>query len=185
MLIFVALLAGTIVPVVLIYNRLINARNRAATAWSDIDVQLQRRHDLVPQLVEAVKAYSSFEKATLEAVATLREEALQTSAIRDRGHVEEKLGLNLARIVALAEAYPDLKANQNFLKLQQQLVETENYLQFARRYYNASVRDHNILIESFPSNLIANGFRFGVKDYFQKRSDDVGNVPLINIGSVK
>jgi len=170
---------------VAIYNRLIGGRNRVKTAWSDIDVQLQRRHDLVPRLVAAVKQYAQYEKATLEAVTVLRTEAMQTAEVRAKGKLEEKLSAGLERIIALAENYPDLKANENFLNLQNELVETENYLQFARRYYNGSVRDYNTLTETVPSNLVAGWFNFRPKEFFQKTSDEAANVPLVDLGSVE
>ena len=168
-----------------LYNRLIRGRNRVSTAWSDIDVQLQRRHDLVPRLVAAVKQYAQYEKATLEAVTVLRTEAMQTAEVRAKGKLEEKLSAGLDRIIALAENYPDLKANENFLNLQNELVETENYLQFARRYYNGSVRDYNTLTETVPSNFIAGWFNFRTKEFFQKTSDEAANVPLVDLGEVE
>ena len=168
-----------------LYNRLIRARNRVDTAWSDIDVQLQRRHDLIPRLVTAVDQYAKYERATLEAVTELRAEAMQIADVRARGKMEEKLSAGIQRIVALAENYPDLKANENFLSLQNELVETENYLQFARRYYNASVRDYNTMTETVPSNLIAGWFNFVPREFFQKTSDDAANVPLVELGSVE
>jgi len=170
---------------VVIYNRLIRSRNRVDTAWSDIDVQLQRRHDLIPRLVKAVEQYARYEKATLEAVTELRAEAMQQADVRARGRAEEKLGAGLERLIALAENYPDLKANENFLNLQNELVETENYLQFARRYYNGSVRDYNTLIESVPSNMVAGLFRFTQRDFFQRSSDEAANVPLARFGTVE
>ena len=170
---------------VVIYNRLIRSRNRVSTAWSDIDVQLQRRHDLVPQLVKAVDQYAKYERATLEAVTQLRAEAMQEIDVRARGKVEERLGAGLERLLALAESYPDLKANENFLNLQNQLVETENYLQFARRYYNGSVRDYNTMIESVPSNIVASLFRISQRDFFQRSSDEAANVPLAKFGTVE
>ena len=182
--IVVGLIVLAIVGVV-IYNRLIRSRNRVSTAWSDIDVQLQRRHDLVPQLVKAVDQYAKYERATLEAVTELRTEAMQQVDVRARGKVEEQLGAGIERLIALAESYPDLKANENFLNLQNQLVETENYLQFARRYYNGSVRDYNTLIESVPSNIVASLFRFTQRDFFQRSSDEAANVPLAKFGTVE
>ena len=170
---------------IVIYNSLIRSRNRVNTAWSDIDVQLQRRHDLVPQLVKAVDQYAKYERATLEAVTELRAEAMQQVDVRARGKVEEQLGAGIERLIALAESYPDLKANENFLNLQNQLVETENYLQFARRYYNGSVRDYNTLIESVPSNIVASLFRFTQRDFFQRSSDEAANVPLAKFGTVE
>lgn len=168
-----------------IYNRLIRARNRVDTAWSDIDVQLQRRHDLIPRLVAAVDQYGKYEKATLEAVTELRAEAMRTTAVRARGKAEEKLTAGVGKIIALAESYPDLKANENFLELQRDLVETENYLQFARRFYNGSVRDYNTMTETVPQNIVASLFTFDEREYFQKSSDDVANVPLVKLGSVE
>jgi LemA protein len=170
---------------VVLYNRLIRSRNRVATAWSDIDVQLQRRHDLIPRIVKAVDQYAKYERATLEAVTELRAEAMQQADVRARGKAEEKLSAGIERLIALAENYPDLKANENFLNLQNELVETENYLQFARRYYNGSVRDYNTVTESVPSNVVAGLFNFGQRDFFQKSSDEAANVPLVEFGSVE
>ena len=135
MLTFVIVVLAVLAAVgVILYNRLVRSRNRVDTAWSDIDVQLQRRHDLVPRLVTAVDQYAKYERATLEAVTELRAEAMRVADVRAKGKVEEKLSAGIERIIALAENYPDLKANENFLNLQKELVETENYLQFARRY---------------------------------------------------
>lgn len=171
--------------VVILYNRLIRSRNRVSTAWSDIDVQLQRRHDLIPQLVKAVDAYASYERATLEAVTELRADAMRVVDIDARGKAEEELSAGVSKLLALAESYPDLKANVNFIKLQSELVETENYLQFARRYYNGSVRDYNTMTETVPSNIVAGTFGFGQREFFQKTSDEAANVPLVKLGSVE
>ena len=183
--ILIAVTALILVAGVVIYNRLVRSRNRVDTAWSDIDVQLQRRHDLIPRLVKAVDQYASYEKATLEAVTELRAEAMQQAEIRARGKAEEKLSAGIGRLLALAENYPDLKANENFLNLQNELVETENYLQFARRYYNGSVRDYNTMTESVPSNIVAGLFAFTARDFFQKSSDEAANVPLARFGAVE
>jgi len=182
---FVIVIAVLLVAGAALYNQLVRGRNRVNNAWSDIDVQLQRRHDLVPRLVTAVDQYAKFEKATLEAVTELRAEAMHVAEVRARGKVEEKLAQGVMRLIALAENYPDLKANENFLKLQGELVETEDYLQFARRYYNASVREYNTRTETIPSNIVARLFDFTQREFFQKRSDDVSNIPLINLGSVE
>ncbi|MGB5689453.1 MAG: LemA family protein [Woeseiaceae bacterium] len=181
----VAVLVLIAVAGVVIYNRLVRGRNRVSTAWSDIDVQLQRRHDLVPRLVAAVKQYAKYERATLEAVTELRSEAMRQADVRARGKVEQELSAGIERLVALAENYPDLKANENFLNLQNELVETENYLQFARRYYNGSVRDYNTLTESVPSNIVAGMFNFTQREFFQKSSDDAANVPIAKFGTVE
>ena len=183
---WIFLVVGLIaVATVILYNRLVRSRNRVSTAWSDIDVQLQRRHDLIPQLVKAVEAYAKYEKATLEAVTELRAEAMRVVDVDARGQVEQALSDGVSRLLAVAESYPDLKANENFLKLQAELVETENYLQFARRYYNGSVRDYNTMTETVPSNLVARVFGFEPRAFFQKTADDVANVPLVRLGSVE
>ena len=148
-------------------------------------MQLQRRHDLVPRLVTAVDQYAKYERATLEAVTELRAEAMKQADVVARGEAEEKLSAGVGKLIALAENYPDLKANENFLNLQNELVETENYLQFARRYYNGAVRDFNTMIESVPSNIVAGMFKFSQRDFFQKSSDDVANVPLAKFGTVE
>ncbi len=182
LLIFAAALFAT---GVILYNRLIRGRNRVDTAWSDIDVQLQRRHDLIPNLVKAVDQYASYERATLEAVTELRDQAKLATDIEERGQAEEALSNGVQKLIALAESYPDLKANENFLSLQGELAETENYLEFARRYYNGSVRDYNTMTETVPSNIVASTFDFESRGFFQKSSDDVANVPLIDLGTVE
>lgn len=173
------------VLVAILYNRLVRDRNRVSAAWSDIDVQLQRRHDLVPQLVKAVDQYAAYERATIEAVTALRNEAMKATGVSALGKAEEALSEGVQKLLAIAEAYPDLKANENFLVLQKQLVETEDYLQFARRYYNGSVREFNTRIETVPINIIAGLFRFTQRDYFQKSSDEAANVPLVRLASVE
>jgi LemA protein len=169
---------------VILYNKLIRGRNRVDSAWSDIDVQLQRRYDLIPNLVAAVDQYADYERATLAAIVELRANAPKTTDIEKRGEVEEQLGAGVHKLIALAESYPDLKANENFLSLQKELAETEDYLQFARRYYNGSVRDYNTLTEVVPSNIVASIFSFESRAFFQKSSDDAANVPLVDLGSV-
>ncbi len=173
---------------VFLYNRLVRERNRVDAAWSDIDVQLQRRHDLIPQLVKAVDQYAGYERSTLEAVTTLRAEAMKLSSgenLDELGQKEEQLDQGIQRLIAVAENYPDLKANENFLNLQKDLVETENYLQFARRFYNGSVRQFNTRIETVPDNLIATWFDFQSRSCFQKTSDDAANVPLVKLGNIE
>jgi LemA protein len=181
-LVILLLLAAVIA---LLYNRLVRDRNRVDAAWSDIDVQLQRRHDLVPQLVKAVDQYAGYERATLEAVTNLRAQAMQLRNVDELGDAEEALGAGVRRLLAVAEQYPDLKANENFLNLQTKLAEIENYLQFARRYYNGSVREYNTRTETVPSNIVAGWFRFVPRHFFQKSSDDVANVPLVELGNVE
>lgn len=177
-----------VVAVVGLYNRLIRDRNRVEAAWSDIDVQLQRRHDLIPQLVKAVDGYAGYEKATLEAVTTLRGEAVKLTSgnnLDELGRKEMELDKGVHRLLAVAESYPDLKANENFLNLQEELAETENYLQFARRFYNGSVRQYNTRVEMVPANIVAGIFSFTQLDFYQKESDDAANVPLVDLGSVE
>jgi len=181
LILFLALVGALVV----LYNRLIRSRNRVDTAWSDVDVQLQRRHDLIPRLVSSVDAYAKYERATLEAIAELRSEAMRVTDLDARSKAEEQLSTGVQKLIALAESYPDLKANENFLNLQNELAETENYLQFARRYYNGSVRDYNTMTETVPSNIVAGMFNFDARSFFQKSSDDAANVPLVNLGFVE
>jgi LemA protein len=181
----VATIAVVFVIGTILYNRLIRSRNRVDNAWSDIDVQLQRRHDLIPRLVAAVDQYAKYEKATLAAVTELRAEAMRVADVDARGEAEEKLAEGVVRLIALSESYPDLKANENFLSLQSELVKTENYLQFARRYYNGSVRDFNTMTTTVPNNFIANSFDFAERPFFQRLSDAAANVPLVKLGSVE
>lgn len=185
MYILIVLLVALVGAFAVLYNRLIRSRNRVDTAWSDVDVQLQRRHDLIPRLVSSVDAYAKYERATLEAIAELRSEAMRVTDLDARSKAEEQLSTGVQKLIALAESYPDLKANENFLNLQNELVETENYLQFARRYYNGSVRDYNTMTETVPSNIVAGMFNFDARSFFQKSSDDAANVPLVNLGPVE
>ena len=180
-----AILLLVAATIAILYNRLIRDRNRVDAAWSDIDVQLQRRHDLIPQLVKAVDQYAGYERTTLEAVTNLRAQAMQMKDLTELGDAEEALGAGVQRLLAVAEQYPDLKANENFLGLQKELAEIEDYLQFARRYYNGSVRDYNTRAETVPSNIVAGWFRFTQKSFFQKSSDDVANVPLVELGRIE
>ncbi len=162
---------GIIVLVVLwfvgIYNRLVTLRTRSEEAWSDIDVQLKRRYDLIPNLVETVKGYAKHEKDLLENVTKLRTAAMEAKSTGERAKDENMITDALKSIFALSENYPDLKANENFGKLQDELSDTENKIEASRRFYNANVRDLNISIDSFPSNLIANMFKFAKKTLFE------------------
>ena len=159
----VALLAWAM----MLFNRLVRLRNQVRTAWADIDVQLTRRHDLVPALVAAVKGYASHEGALLEAVTTLRAQATAERAPGRLGDVEGRLEHALGRLVALKEAYPDLKANQNFSQLQRDLVEVEESLQYARRFYNGAVRDYNDAVQRVPDLLVARSCGFNAAEFFQ------------------
>ncbi len=148
-----------------VYNSLVRARNIANQAWSDIDVQLQKRHELVPNLVATVKGYMRHEAEVLEGVALVR--GARAEDLPALAKQETALSRSLGRLFALAEDYPELKANDGFRQLHSSLVEIEDHLQYARRYYNGAVRDNNNLVESFPANLVANGFRFGTAEYFE------------------
>jgi LemA protein len=149
------------------FNRLVRLRNQVRAAWADIDVQLTRRHDLVPQLVAAVRGYADHERATMEAVTALRAEAVSTSSPARLGEVETALEAGLGRLFALRESYPDLMASENFGALQGELVEVEDQLHFSRRFYNGAVRDLNTTRERFPDTLIARLFGFREAEYFQ------------------
>lgn len=155
--------------VISLYNALVRARQTAEEAWSGIDVQLKRRADLIPNLVETVKGYAAHERGTLEEVVEKRNKAQSVAScdVAGRAEAEGELSQALGRLFALSEAYPDLKANQNFADLQASLEKTETEIQMARRYYNGATRDLNVRVESFPSNLIAGQFGFHKRDYFE------------------
>jgi LemA protein len=155
--------------VVMAYNGLVKSRQMAEEAWSGIDVQLKRRADLIPNLIETVKGYAAHEKGTLEEVVKLRNQAqaVPSGDVAGRAQAESLLGQALGKAVALAEAYPDLKANQNFSELQASLETIEGEIQMSRRYYNGAARDLNVKVESFPSNLIAGQFGFSKRPYFE------------------
>lgn len=149
------------------YNGLVTLKNRAKEAWSDIDVQLKRRYDLIPNLVETVKGYAVHEKEVFEKVTQARSAAISAQGMQQKAEAENQLSNTLKSLFAVAESYPDLKASNNFLELQRELSDTENKIQAARRFYNTNVRDLNIKIESFPSNVIANMFSFKEMELFE------------------
>lgn len=163
------LVVAVLVYGIYLYNALVRASQMVKEAWSGIDVQLKRRADLIPNLVSTVKGYAAHERAALEEVTELRARAqsLPRDDVAARGEAEASLSGALSRLFALAEAYPDLKANQNFLELQKALSATENEIQYARRYYNGAVRNLNVMVESVPSNLVAASFGFRSAAYFQ------------------
>ena len=168
LLVLLAVAAVGVLWVIGAYNGLVRFRNEVKNAWSQIDVQLKRRYDLIPNLVETVKGYMSHERETLEAVVKARQQAIDISGgIEDRAKVENALSQTLRQLFAVAEAYPDLKANQNFLALQEELTSTENKIGFARQYYNDSVLRLNNKIEMFPSNIVAGMFNFTREQFFQ------------------
>ena len=167
-----------IVFVISIYNALAQLRVRCDAAWSDIDVQLKRRHDLIPNLVETVKGYAAHEKGTFENIAKFRSAAMQATAPDQRIAAENQLTTALRGLLAVAENYPELKANEQFMSLQNSLREVEDALQNSRRYYNAVVRDLNTKIVTFPSNILAGMFGFTPRAYFEVEAGDRANVQV-------
>lgn len=155
-----------------LYNRLVSLKNQGLAAWSDIDVQLKRRHELIPKLIAAVRQYAAYEQSTLEAVTELRSQSERLDDPAARGVLESDLGHAMHRLIAVAEEYPALQANQNFLDLQQEISRVEDDIQHARRYYNGSIRLLNTRIDSFPDLLIARLFGFQQGHYFQLNEDD-------------
>ena len=170
---------GLAVYTVIIYNGLIKTRNMVNEAWSGIDVQLKRRSNLIPNLVETVRGYSSHEQSVLEDIAHKRTAAMQAQGTREKGAAENALSGSIRSIFALAEAYPDLKASESFLSLQAQLVEVEDQIQLARRYYNGSVRILNNKVQSFPGNLVAGIFGFSAGEFFTLELTTEGDAPRI------
>ncbi|MGH2752910.1 MAG: LemA family protein [Actinomycetota bacterium] len=168
-------LIGVIVLValflILTYNRLVRLRNRTEAAWSQIDVQLKRRHDLIPNLVETVKGYAAHERETLEAVTRARQQAVSAEGVEDQAKAENMLTGALRQLFAVSEAYPDLKANQNFLALQEELVGTEGRIAFSRQFYNEQVLAYDNALETFPTNAIAGMFNFEERVYFEAEED--------------
>jgi LemA protein len=165
--IILGLIAVVLIWAIAAYNGFVTLVNRAKEAWSDIDVQLKRRYDLIPNLIATVKGYASHENAVFENVTKARAAAMSAGSLADKSGAENALVGALKSVFAIAEAYPDLKANQNFLELQRELSDTENKIQASRRFYNTNVRDLNTKIETFPSNLIAGIFHFAKMDFFE------------------
>lgn len=176
----VIVLVGLAVWAILIFNRLVRDRNHTRAGWSDIDVQLQRRHDLIPRLVEAVRAYADYERATMTAVTELRVRSEQATQPAQKGRIEAKLRAGVDRLLAVAEDYPDLKANRSFLDLQEELVDTENKLQYARRFYNGAVRAFNTRLQSFPDLIVARLLAFNEVEYFDA-DEDTAAAPMVNL----
>ena len=181
--IILTIVAALAVFLVVIYNSLVSARQLVDNGWSDIDVQLKRRSDLIPRIVDTVKGYASHERNLFEDIVKKRNLALQAgSAPGARGAAEGALGQPVSRLFAVAEDYPDLKSNKNFLDLQNELSDTENKIEMARRFYNGAVRQMNIKVQSFPINLIAGAFGFGEREYFDIDPSDAAN-PSIEFDS--
>jgi len=173
LIIILVILAIIVFSAIVLYNKLVRLRNTVKSSWSDVDVQCKKRYDLVPNLVETVKGYASHEKAVFEKVTQARSMAMQATSPADMAKAENMFRDTLKSLFAVAEAYPDLKANASFIQLQSQLQDLENNIESARRYYNAVVRDYNILTESFPSNLIASQFKFEKEEFFELESPEV------------
>jgi LemA protein len=182
-LIVLAALAAAVVFVISLYNQLVRLRNGSESAWSDVDVQLKRRYELIPNLVETVKGYATHEKTAFDAVTKARSQAMQASTPEAKSAAEGGLSSTLKSLFAIAEAYPELKANQNFLALQTELASLEEAIQNARRYYNAVVRDLNTRCESFPSNFVASSFGFSKKQYFELDSAAERSAPRVQFGT--
>ena len=179
--VIVAVVLLVLLVLVLSYNGLIKTRNRVDNAWSQIDVQLKRRHDLIPNLVETVKGYAAHERGTLEAVTNARANAINASSsgtVADQAQAENVLSGALKSLFAVAEAYPDLKANQNFLQLQEEVTSTEDRIAYARQFYNDSVLNYNNKIQTFPRNVIANSFKFEKREFFEVAPEETGPVKV-------
>jgi LemA protein len=178
------ILVGLIGYLIIIYNKFVSLRAGIDAAWSDIDVQLKRRYDLIPALVDTVKGYKTYEAETLEKVIQARQQGLEAKSIEEKAAAANMLTGTLGKLFAPAEAYPDLKANTNFLDLQNQLSHIEDAIQNARRYYNAIVRDYNAKVHSFPDLYIAQKFNFTERDYFELDESEataVNTMPKIDL----
>lgn len=173
------LVAAVLLYLVYVYNSLISNKNMVAEGWSGIDVQLRRRADLIPNLIETVKGYASHEDKLFRDIAELRAKSIAGGSVGEQSQVGQAMSAALGRIFAIAEAYPELKADANFRDLQDKLAGIEDEIQLSRRYYNGTVRNFNTLIESFPSNVIANFFRFTKSEFF-----DIGDVAARNVPAV-
>lgn len=176
LIVVLVLLAGVGLYVLMTYNGLVSLRNRIENAWAQIDVQLKRRYDLIPNMVETVKGYAAHEKETLESVIAARNAGIGAQSVHDQAEAENVLTGALKSLFALSEAYPDLKANQNFLQLQEELTGTEGRIAYARQFYNDSVYRYNTKIQTFPANILAGRFRFTEREYF--RTDDEARGPV-------
>lgn len=174
----IGLVAIPIVFVVLQYNALVRGRNRIEGAWAQIDVQLQRRHDLIPNLIETVKGYATHEREVFEKVTQARSQAIGATGVANQAQAENAITSALKSLFAVAEAYPELKANQNFLALQEELSGTEGRIAYARQFYNDSVLAYNTKIQTFPTNLISGPFGFKVREYFETEGGSRGPVQV-------
>ncbi len=181
MAVLLVILAALVVWVIVAYNRLVSLRNQIDNAWRQIDVQLKRRHDLIPNLVEAVKGYMQFERDTLTQVVEARAKAVSAPDTASRMAAENQITAGMGKLLAVMENYPQLKSDQTVLKLQEELTTTENQIAFSRQSYNDVVLDLNTRIQSFPSNMIASNFGFKPADYFKGAAEDAA-VPKVDLG---
>jgi LemA protein len=177
--VLIVIVAAIVFFLIALYNSLVSLKVRADSAWSDIDVQLKRRHDLIPNLVETVKGYAAHEKSTFENIAKARSAAMSATAPADRAQAEGQLTMALKSLFAVAEAYPQLRANENFMSLQNSLSQIESDVQNARRYYNAVVRDYNTRIQSFPANMFAASMGFTPRQFFELEAPGEREVPSV------
>ena len=178
-----ALVVAAILYAILVYNRLVRSRNLVREGWSGIDVQLRRRADLVPSLTETVRGYAAHEKGLLEEIAAARERSIAARRVGEQERAERALEGALGRLLAVAEAYPELKADGGFRQLQSQLAEIEDQLQLARRYYNGTARDQNTLVQSFPGNLVARLFGFREEEFFQIEDPAARAAPQVSFAA--
>ena len=182
--IVIGIVAVVILYLIIAYNSLVTLKTRSEEAWSDIDVQLKRRYDLIPNLVNAVKGYAKHERELFEKVTEARSTAMKAQGIKEQQKAENMLTDTLKSLFAVAENYPSLRASENFLELQSELTDTENKIEAARRFYNANVRDLNIKVKSFPSNVVANTFRFEPKELFEveaSQKEAVKEAPKVEV----
>lgn len=177
--IVIAVIAVLVLWIIGIYNGLVKLRNHVKNAWAQIDVQLKRRHDLIPNLVETVKGYASHEKDTLQGVIEARSKAVAAPDVAQQVEAEGELSAALGRLMVVVEQYPDLKANQNFLSLQEELTSTENRIGFSRQNYNDNVMRFNTRIQSFPSNVVANSFGFHEEPFFELKDEAARQAPEV------
>ena len=180
LIIVLVVIALLIIFVIAVYNALIRLRNQVDNAWSQIDVQLKRRHDLIPNLVETAKGYMKHERGTFEAITNARSQAMGAKTVAEASKAEGALGEALSKFMLVVENYPDLKANQNFLAVQEELTSTENKISFARQSYNDQVLFFNNKIQMFPSNIIANMFNFTRRDFFELEAAAEREVPKVS-----
>jgi len=174
-----AIVLGVVVWLIAAYNGLVRLRNVVKSAWSQIDVQLKRRYDLIPNLVETVKGYAAHEKGTLENVIKARQAGIEAKTVGEQAQAENMITGALRQLFALSEAYPNLKANENFLALQEELASTENKIGFARQYYNETVKDFNTRQQVFPTNLVAGTFGFKAADFFEIEEPAAREAPKV------